>query len=123
MKEQDFLQEEIPAPVRACIDQLKQADANHLPAEVERGLYQARQSALAKFAQRKHSHQHLDEVLSWVSFGHPRLMSTMAFFIGVVLATAIWTGLQSNNDAMMLGADMPIEAFADSGFEGWGVND
>lgn len=121
MKKQALSQEALPADVRACVEQLKRHEPP-LPPSVERGLYQARQAALGRFAERQQQ-QHLGSVLAWVSFGHPRLLSMLAFSVGMLLATMIWVGLQSNEDALMLGDDMPIDAFVDNGFEAWGMSD
>lgn len=118
MRNQRHTDDALPLSLRQCVDVLKATDAQPLPDEVEARLYAARQAALRRFAEQKNHHQWSAEVLSWASFGHPRLLGAVAFSfflaVGVLLMTANHT-----DDAMLLGDDFPLEAFADNGFEAW----
>lgn len=122
MKKQEMLPDVLPEEMRACIEQLKHSEPQLSPT-VEKRLYQARQEALGRFAERTQQHQRMGDVLSWVSFGHPRMLSILAFSVGMLIASMIWMGLQNNEDAVMLGDDMPIEAFVDNGFDAWGMGE
>jgi hypothetical protein len=58
------------------------------------------------------------DVLSWASFGHPRMMGAVA--LSVCLAVGVFmVSVQHSDDAMLLSADLPVEAFVDNGFEPW----
>jgi hypothetical protein len=117
MRKQRHPEDDLPTPLREGVEWLKQDD-RPLPAEVEARLAEARQAALAKFAQSSQSGHAWADVLSWASFGHPKMAGMAA--LSVFFAVGLFVLSASNNDdAMLLSDDLPVEAFVDSGFDAW----
>jgi hypothetical protein len=117
MRNQRHPEDDLPVPLRECVDLLKN-DVQPLSAEVENRLTEARQAALRRFAESKQTSQVVGDVLSWASFGHPRMMGAAALSVCLVVG-ALLVSAQHNDDAMLLSADLPVEAFVDNGFEPW----
>lgn len=117
MSNQRHPQDDLPLPLRECVDLLK-SDVIPLSAEVEARLTKARQGALKRFAETKHSSQAMGDILSWASFGRPRMMGAVALSVCIVVSMLVISN-QNNDDALLLSADLPVEAFVDNGFEPW----
>jgi hypothetical protein len=117
MRKQRHPEDDLPVPLRECVDLLKN-DTRPLSAEVEARLTEARQAALRQFAESKQTSQLVGDVLSWASFGHPRMLGAAALSVCLVVGMFIISA-HHNDDAMLLGEDLPIEAFVDNGFEPW----
>jgi hypothetical protein len=117
MRKQRLLEDDLPIPLREGVEWLKQDDSR-LPAEVETRLAQARQAALKRFEESSEAGYAWSNVLSWASFGHPRMAGMAAlsvfFAVGLFVLTA-----SHNDDAMLLSDDLPVEAFVDNGFDAW----
>lgn len=117
MRKQRHQIDDLPVPLRKGVEWLKQDD-RPLPAEIESRLAEGRQAALKRFAQSSQAGHAWSDVLSWASFGHPRLAGVAAisvfFAVGLFVLTA-----SHNDDAMLLSDDLPVEAFVDNGFEPW----
>ena len=117
MRKQRLPEDDLPIPLREGVEWLKQ-DNSPLPAEVEARLVQARQSALKRFAESSQAGHAWSNVLSWASFGHPRMAGMAAlsvcFAVGLFVLSA-----NHNDDAMLLSDDLPVEAFVDNGFDAW----
>lgn len=117
MRKQRHQIDDLPVPLRKGVEWLKQDD-RPLPAEIESRLAEGRQAALKRFAQSSQAGHAWADVLSWASFGHPRMAGVAAisvfFAVGLFVLTA-----SHNDDAMLLSDDLPVEAFVDNGFEPW----
>lgn len=117
MRKQRHQIDDLPVPLRKGVEWLKQDD-RPLPAEIESRLAEGRQAALKRFAQSSQAGHAWSDVLSWASFGHPRMAGVAAisvfFAVGLFVLTA-----SHNDDAMLLSDDLPVEAFVDNGFEPW----
>jgi hypothetical protein len=117
MRKQRLLEDDLPIPLREGVEWLKQDDSR-LPAEVETRLALARQAALKRFEESSQTGYAWSSVLSWASFGHPRMAGMAAlsvfFAVGLFVLTA-----SHNDDAMLLSDDLPVEAFVDNGFDAW----
>lgn len=117
MRKQRHPEDDLPTPLREGVEWLKQDD-RPLPAEVEARLADARQAALKRFAESSQAGHGWADVLSWASFGHPRMAGMAAlsvcFAVGLFVLSA-----SHNDDAMLLSDDLPVEAFVDSGFDAW----
>jgi hypothetical protein len=117
MRKQRLPEDGLPTPLREGVEWLKQDDSP-LSAEVEARLVQARQAALQRYTESSQSGRAWSDVLSWASFGHPRMAGMAAlsvfFAVGLFVLTA-----SHNDDAMLLSDDLPVEAFVDNGFEAW----
>lgn len=116
MRNPRHMKDELPSPLSQYVARLKE-DAP-LSNEVMQRLKVARQAALGQFAVKKNQHAWGADILSWVSFGYPKMFtiaSCMLFLALGVMALQV----QQPDDAMLLGADLPLEAFADSGFAPW----
>lgn len=116
MRKQRHPEDDLPTPLRECVDVLK-ADDRPLPAEVQTRLNQARQAALARFSEKQSAFM-LGDVLSWASFGHPRVAGMAVLSLCLVMGGWMISA-HHNDDAMLLSADLPVEAFVDNGFEAW----
>jgi hypothetical protein len=103
--------------LRECVDLLKN-DVTPLSVEVEARLSKARQDALRRFAETKQTSPMIGDILSWASFGHPRMLGAAALSVCLVV-TMLLISNQHNDDALLLSADLPVEAFVDNGFEPW----
>lgn len=110
-------EDDLPLHLRECVELLKN-DVQPLSAEVETRLTEARQAALRRFAESKQTSQLFGDVLSWASFGHPRMMGAAALSVCLVISV-LMVFAQQNDDAMLLSSDLPVEAFVDNGFEPW----
>jgi len=117
MSNQRHSEDDLPLPLRECVDLLKN-DLTPLSAEVEAGLTKARQGALRRFAETKQTSQAIDDILSWASFGHTRMIGAAALSVFLVVVMLVISN-QHNDDALLLSADLPVEAFVDNGFEPW----
>lgn len=117
MRKQRLPEDDLPIPLREGVEWLKQDD-RPLPAEFEAKLVQARQAALKRFAESSQASHAWSNVLSWASFGHPRMAGMAAlsvcFAVGLFILSA-----SHNDDAMLLSDDLPVEAFVDNGFDAW----
>jgi len=117
MRKQRHPEDDLPTPLREGVEWLKQDD-RPLSAEVEARLADARQAALTRFAESSQAGHAWADVLSWASFGHPRMAGMAAlsvcFAVGLFVLSA-----SHNDDAMLLSDDLPVEAFVDSGFDAW----
>jgi hypothetical protein len=117
MRKQRHPEDDLPIPLREGIEGLKQ-DERPLPAEIEARLAQARQAALTRYAESSQGSHVWADVLSWASFGHPRMAGVAAlsvfFAVGLFVLTA-----NHNDDALLLSDDLPVEAFVDNGFDAW----
>ncbi|HSI27628.1 MAG TPA: DUF3619 domain-containing protein, partial [Methylophilus sp.] len=80
MRNQRHPEDDLPLPLRECVDLLKN-DVQPLSAEVETRLTEARQAALRRFAETKRTSPVLGDILSWASFGHPRMMGAAALSV------------------------------------------
>lgn len=117
MRKQSHMEDDLPTPLREGVEWLKQ-DERPLSAEIEARLVQARQAALKKYAESTQRGHPWADVLSWASFGHPRMASMAA--LSVFFAVGLFVLSASNNDdAMLLSDDLPVEAFVDNGFDAW----
>lgn len=121
MRKQRHPEDDLSPPLRECVDLLKN-DVRPLSAEVETRLNEARQAALRRFAETKRTSPAVGDILSWASFGHPRMMGAAALSVCLVVGV-LMISAQQNDDAMLLSADLPIEAFVDNGFEPWHYSD
>jgi hypothetical protein len=117
MSKQRHPEDDLPLPLRECVELLKN-DVQPLSAEVETRLTAARQAALRRFAETKRTSPAVGDILSWASFGHPRMMGAAALSVCLALGV-LMISAQHNDDAMLLSADLPVEAFVDNGFEPW----
>ncbi|KQT33223.1 DUF3619 family protein [Methylophilus sp. Leaf414] len=117
MSNQRHPEDDLPLPLRECVDLLKN-DVTPLSVEVEARLTKARQDALRRFAETKQTSPMIGDILSWASFGHPRMLGAAALSVCLVV-TMLLISNQHNDDALLLGADLPVEAFVDNGFEPW----
>ncbi|HSH87567.1 MAG TPA: DUF3619 family protein [Methylophilus sp.] len=117
MSDQRHPEDDLPLPLRECVDLLKH-DVTPLSAEVEARLTKARQAALSRFAENKQTSPAMGDILSWASFGHPRMMGAAALSVCLVISLLVISA-QHNDDALLLSADLPVEAFVDNGFEPW----
>lgn len=117
MSNQRHPEDDLPLPLRECVDLLKN-DVTPLSVEVEARLTKARQDALRRFAETKQTSPIIGDILSWASFGHPRMLGAAALSVCLVV-TMLLISNQHNDDALLLGADLPVEAFVDNGFEPW----
>ncbi|MEZ0209943.1 MAG: DUF3619 family protein [Methylophilus sp.] len=117
MSDQRHPEDDLPLPLRECVDLLKH-DVTPLSAEVEARLTKARQAALSRFAENKQTSPVMGDILSWASFGHPRMMGAAALSVCLVISLLVISA-QHNDDALLLSADLPVEAFVDNGFEPW----
>lgn len=117
MRNQRHPEDDLPFPLRECVDLLKN-DVRPLSVEVETRLIEARQAALRRFADTKQTSQLFGDILSWASFGHPRVMGAAALSVCLVVGM-LMVSAQHSDDAMLLSADLPVEAFVDNGFEPW----
>lgn len=117
MSKQRHPEDDLPLPLRECVELLKN-DVQPLSAEVETRLTEARQAALRRFAETKRTSPAVGDILSWASFGHPRMMGAAALSVCLALGV-LMISAQHNDDAMLLSADLPVEAFVDNGFEPW----
>jgi hypothetical protein len=117
MSNQRHPQDDLPLPLRECVDLLKN-DVTPLSVEVEARLTKARQDALRRFAETKQTSPMIGDILSWASFGHPRMLGAAALSVCLVV-TMLLISNQHNDDALLLSADLPVEAFVDNGFEPW----
>jgi hypothetical protein len=117
MRKQRHLEDDLPTPLREGVEWLKQDD-RPLSAEVETRLADARLAALKRFAESREAGPAWTDVLSWASFGHPRMAGMAAlsvfFAVGLFVLSA-----SHNDDALLLSDDLPVEAFVDSGFDAW----
>jgi hypothetical protein len=117
MRKQRHLEDDLPTPLREGVEWLKQDD-RPLSAEVETRLADARLAALKRFAESSEAGPAWADVLSWASFGHPRMAGMAAlsvfFAVGLFVLSA-----SHNDDALLLSDDLPVEAFVDSGFDAW----
>jgi hypothetical protein len=117
MRKQRHPEDDLPTPLREGVEWLKQDD-RPLSAEVETRLADARQAALKRFAESSEAGPAWVDVLSWASFGHPRMAGMAAlsvfFAVGLFVLSA-----SHNDDALLLSDDLPVEAFVDSGFDAW----
>lgn len=120
MSKQRHPEDELPTPLRQYMGVLK--EGRPLSAEVEARLQSARQAALKRFAEKKKSQDIWGHVLAWASFGHPRMLGAAALSVCLVMGVMVLTA-QNSDDAMLLSADLPLEAFADNGFEPWHYSD
>lgn len=107
----------LPGPLREYVTQLKTAEPP-LPEPVIQRLKMARMSALGRFAARKNQFWWGQDALSWVSVGHPKLLLATSCMLFLVVGLIAFQA-QQTDDAMLLGADLPLEAFADNGFAAW----
>lgn len=117
MRNQRHPEDDLPIPLRECVDLLKN-DTRPVSAEVEARLTEARQAALRQFAESKQTTQMTGDILSWVSFGHPRMLGAAAVSVFLVVGMLMISS-HHNDDALLLGEDLPVEAFVDNGFEPW----
>lgn len=117
MRKQRRPEDDLPMPLRECLELLKNDD-RPLSADIEKRLYEGRQAALRRFAETRHSTHVLGDVLSWASFGHPRMLGAAALSVCAVVGLLMLSA-QHSSDAWLLGADLPVEAFVDNGFEPW----
>ena len=117
MSKQRHPQDELPGPLRQGVEWLKQDD-RPLPDGVEARLAQARHAALARVETAARPGPVWTHVLSWASFGHPRMAGMAALSVFFAVGLFILTASQ-NDDAMLLSDDLPVEAFIDSGFDAW----
>ncbi|WP_229008677.1 DUF3619 family protein [Methylophilus sp. Leaf408] len=117
MSNQRHPEDDLPLPLRECVDLLKN-DVTPLSVEVEARLTKARQDALRRFAETKQTSPMIGDILSWASFGHPRMLGAAALSVCLVV-TVLLISNQHNDDALLLSADLPVEAFVDNGFEPW----
>lgn len=117
MSNQRHPEDDLPLPLRECVDLLKN-DVTPLSVEVEARLTKARQDALRRFAETKQTSPIIGDILSWASFGHPRMLGAVALSVCLVV-TMLLISNQHNDDALLLSADLPVEAFVDNGFEPW----
>ncbi|MDP8566518.1 DUF3619 family protein [Methylophilus aquaticus] len=122
MRNKRHPEDELPIPLRQYLDVKKQADTLPLSPSVELGLAKARQAALRRFAAQKNNTQRLTDILGWASFGHPRMVGAAALSVCLVVGVMLMMVSQPE-DAMLLGADLPLEAFVDNGFEPWHYSD
>jgi hypothetical protein len=117
MSNQRHPEDDLPLPLHECVDLLKN-DVTPLSVEVEARLTKARQDALRRFAETKQTSPMIGDILSWASFGHPRMLGAAALSVCLVV-TMLLISNQHNDDALLLSADLPVEAFVDNGFEPW----
>lgn len=117
MSNQRHPEDDLPLPLRECVDLLKN-DVTPLSVEVEARLTKARQDALRRFAETKQTSPMIGDILSWASFGHPRMLGAVTLSVCLVV-TMLLISNQHNDDALLLSADLPVEAFVDNGFEPW----
>jgi hypothetical protein len=117
MSNQRHPEDDLPLSLRECVDLLKN-DVTPLSVEVEARLSKARQDALRRFAETKQTSPMIGDILSWASFGHPRMLGAAALSVCLVV-TMLLISNQHNDDALLLSADLPVEAFVDNGFEPW----
>lgn len=117
MSNQRHPQDDLPLPLRECVDLLKN-DVTPLSVEIEARLTKARQDALRRFAETKQTSPIIGDIMSWASFGHPRMLGAAALSVCLVV-TMLLISNQHNDDALLLSADLPVEAFVDNGFEPW----
>jgi len=117
MSNQRHPEDDLPLPLRECVDLLKN-DVTPLSVEVEARLTKARQDALRRFAETKQTSPIIGDIMSWASFGHPRMLGAAALSVCLVV-TMLLISNQHNDDALLLSADLPVEAFVDNGFEPW----
>lgn len=122
MRNQLHPQDELSVPLRQYVDHLKQTEALPLSPSQELRLTEARQVALRRFAVQKNNTQRLADVLDWAAFGHPRMVGAAALSVCLVVGAMLMMVSQPE-DAMLLGADLPLEAFVDNGFEPWHYSD
>lgn len=108
----------LPTPLRQYVDGLKQTEDAPVDPVIASRLNEARQAALRQYAAQKNSTQRLSDVLDWASFGHPRMLGAAALSICLAVGVML-TMVGQGDDAMLLGADLPLEAFVDNGFEPW----
>lgn len=122
MSNQHHPEDALPTPLRQYVDELKKTEALPLSSTVELRLTAARQAALRRFAVQKNNSQRLGDVLSWTAVAHPRLLGAAALSVCLVIGAMLMMVSQTE-DAMLLGADLPLEAFVDNGFEPWHYSD
>lgn len=117
MRKHRQVEDELPSPLCQYVAQLKEED-HPLPEVVTQRLKVARQAALSRFAAKKNQLAWGPDVLSWVSFGHPKVFAAASCALFLAFGLLVVPG-QQPDDAMLLGADLPLEAFADNGFAPW----
>jgi hypothetical protein len=117
MRIQRHVDDDLPTPLREGVQALKQDD-RPLSAAVQDRLAKARQAALAQHAAVHQARSGWSDVLSWASWGHPRVAGMAAFSIFFVVGLMFISNSQ-NDDALLLSDDMPVEAFVDNGFAAW----
>lgn len=111
-------EDDLPVPLREGVELLKN-DSRPLPVEIEQRLAEARQMALQQFAESRQASPFFADALSWVSFGHPRMLGSVVA-LSVFLAVGMFMlPVRHSDDAMLLAEDLPVEAFVDNGFEPW----
>ena len=118
MRNQRHPEDDLPIPLRECVELLKN-DSRPLSAEAEERLTEARQAALKRFAEAEQASPFFTDILSWISFGHPRMMGGVATLSVFLVVGMVMLSAQHSEDAMLLGEDLPVEAFVDNGFEPW----
>ncbi|BEV06976.1 DUF3619 family protein [Methylophilus sp. DW102] len=117
MRIQRHVDDDLPTPLREGVQALKQDD-RPLSAAVQDRLAKARQAALAQHAAAHQARSGWSDVLSWASWGHPRVAGMAAFSIFFAVGLMFISNSQ-NDDALLLSDDMPVEAFVDNGFAAW----
>lgn len=119
MKKTDDLQQRLPEHLLGYVEQLKSGDAK-LTAEIRQRLSQGREAAIQHYVNTYKSHANTQMpmalVLAW-----PNMLGVLGLAVGVVLMLMLLMGAQKEQDALMLGDGMPIEAFVDDRFDVWSV--
>lgn len=118
MRNERHPEDDLPIPLRECVELLKN-DSRPLSAEIEGRLTEARQAALNQFAKAKQTSPFFTDIVSWVSFGHPRMVGGVAALSVFLVVGMFMLSARHSDDAMLLGEDLPVEAFVDNGFEPW----
>ncbi len=117
MRKQPHLEDDLPSPLRVGMEGLKQ-DERPLPAEVQTRLAAARQAALNRYTESTQLGHGWMDVLSWASFGHPKMAGMAALSVMFAFGLFVMSANQ-NDDALLLSDDLPLEAFVDNGFDAW----
>jgi Protein of unknown function (DUF3619) len=122
MKNKTNLSENLPAPIQGYVETLRQSNPALSP-EVERGLLVGRAAALKHAQARANRASLLSGRVGVLVYAHPGIAGVLVFAMLLSLLLMFTAAMQNDEDALLLGDDMPIEAFVDNGFDGWSSGD
>ena len=119
MKTQRHTRDDLPLPLQEFVDYLKTSDTHALSGDIDARLLVARQQAIGQLLKQEKRMPSKANALALALFHHPRqVLAVLTLCLSVGISIFVLSN-RSVDDAMLLGDDLPVEAFVDNGFEPW----